>query len=268
MNKNESGPEDSQVRSAWYIGCSEDEVGDAAILVGDRARIDRIADHLESPRILAENRGLRTVTGKRAGRRITATAFGMGAPIATIVLAELRDLGIRTFLRIGTAMVMPPAALGSFVLADGALRAEGTSATYAPPGYPAVADFDLNRNLRTRLASTSRPWNAGIFGTYDGFYSQMFALSDGQRSIIDGLRHDIGRMGLIATDMETAALLTAGRILGARVASFCLGTVDGLTQAKLEAAALEAGEAEMFEIALDALVASLADDQPRKDRQS
>ena len=38
-------------RSAWYIGCGEDEVGEAAILVGDRARIDRIAEHLEEPRI-------------------------------------------------------------------------------------------------------------------------------------------------------------------------------------------------------------------------
>ena len=36
-------------RSAWYIGCREDEVGEAAILVGDRARIDRIAEHLEAP---------------------------------------------------------------------------------------------------------------------------------------------------------------------------------------------------------------------------
>ena len=34
-------------KSAWYIGCSEDEVGEAALLVGDRARIDRIAEHLE-----------------------------------------------------------------------------------------------------------------------------------------------------------------------------------------------------------------------------
>ena len=60
----------------------------------------------------------------------------MGAPIATIVLHELFDLGVRAFLRIGTAMVMPPAKLGDLVLADGAYRAEGTSSTYAPLGYP------------------------------------------------------------------------------------------------------------------------------------
>ena len=92
-------------RRAWYIGCSEEEVGEGAVLVGDPGRIERIAEHLSAPHFVEENRGLRTVTGERAGRRITATAFGMGAPIAAIVLHELFDLGVRAFLRIGTAMV-------------------------------------------------------------------------------------------------------------------------------------------------------------------
>ena len=43
---------------------------------------------------------------------ITATAFGMGGPIGAIVLHELFDLGVRTFIRVGTAMAMPPAKLG------------------------------------------------------------------------------------------------------------------------------------------------------------
>ena len=103
-----------------------------------------------------ENRGLRTITGTRAGRRMTVSAFGMGAPIATIVLHELFALGIRSFLRIGTAMAVPPAKLGDFVLADGALRAEGTSNTYAPLGFPAIADFELNTKLRERLGASRK----------------------------------------------------------------------------------------------------------------
>ena len=188
----------------------------------------------------------------------------MGAPIAAIVLHELFDLGVRAFLRIGTAMVMEPAALGDLVLADGAYRAEGTSSTYAPPGYPAVADFTLNACLRTRLARTDRPWRAGIFGTYDGFYSQMFALADGERAPIERLRDEATRLRLIATDMETSALLTVGRLLGARAASLCLGTVDGRTQAKLATERLLEGERELFEIALDALVVATDQEiQPR-----
>ena len=242
-------------RSAWYIGCRQDEVGEAAILVGDRARIDRIAEHLEQPHFVEENRGLRTVTGLRAGRRITVSAFGMGGPIAAIVLHELFDLGVRRFVRIGTAMVMPPAKLGDFVLADGAVRSEGTSRTYAPIGYPAVADFEFGVALRAALAQRKVSWRAGLFGTYDGFYTEMFALSQGEKQMIDGMREEIRRLGLIATDMETATLLTAGRVLGAQTASLCLGTVDGLTQEKISSKALDASERDMFEIALDAIVA-------------
>ena len=73
--------------------------------------------------------------------------------------------------------------------------------------------------------------------------------------MIDTVREETKRLGLIATDMETATLLVAGRMLGARVASLCLGTVDGLTQEKLAAEKLAARERDMFEIALDALSA-------------
>jgi uridine phosphorylase len=243
---------------AWYIGCAKEDVGEAALLTGDRARIDRIAEHLEDARILPENRGLRTVTGARDGVRITATAFGMGGPIAAIVLHELFDLGIRTFVRVGTAMAMPPAKLGDMLLADGAFSNDGTSRAYAPVGYPAVADFALGAALRASLSKRSLSWRAGLFGTYDGFYTESFALSQGEAKMIDRVREETQRLGLIATDMETATLLTAGRMLGASVASLCLGTVDGMTQAKLNADELAARERDMFETALDAVVAARA----------
>src|SRR5262249_206508 len=100
-------------------------------------------------------------------------------------------------------------------------------------------------------------------GSYDGFYTEMFALSAGETRMIEPMREEIRRLGLIATDMETATLLTAGRVLGGRVASFCLGTVDGLSQEKIVTTEFEARERQMVGIALDALVASLARSSPK-----
>jgi len=246
---------EEQSASAWYIGVDKSEVGVAAILVGDPSRIGRISSHMSDVHRVRENRGLSTITGTRAGRRITVAAFGMGAPIATIVLHELSALGIRTFLRIGTAMAVPPAKLGDFVLAEGAVRAEGTSVTYAPLGFPAIADFEMNAALRKRLASAQRPWRAGIFGTYDGFYTEMFDLTGERREIVGALKRDIERMGLIGTDMETSALLVAARILGARASTLCVATVDAHTQQKIEDSEMANAEAELFEVALDAVAA-------------
>lgn len=241
--------------TAWYIGARREQVGQSAILVGDPARVGRIAEHMTDVEHLAENRGLRTVTGTRDGKRITVSAFGMGAPIATIVLHELFALGVGTFLRIGTAMAVKPAKLGDFVLADGALRAEGTSNSYAPLGFPAIADFDLNTRLRAMLARSGQPWHAGIYGTYDGFYTEMFGLSGERRQMIGQLKDDIQRMGLIGTDMETSALLTAARILGARASTLCVATVDAHTQEKIDDDSMAKAERALFEIALDAIAA-------------
>ncbi len=241
---------DQVTDKAWYIGAARDEVGKAAILIGDPARVDRIALKMADVHRVPENRGLKTITGTYAGKRVTVAAFGMGAPIATIVLHELFALGVRSFLRIGTAMAVPPARLGDFVLADGAMRAEGTSNTYAPLGYPAIADHELNGALRSVLATSDRPWHAGLFGTYDGFYTEMFGISSGSRNLIQSLKDDIRRMGLIGTDMETAALLVAARILGARAGCLCVATVDAFAQTKIPAADMAAAEDEMFDLAL------------------
>lgn len=244
---------DEQSATAWYIGATKEEVGEAAILVGDPARIARIGARMTDVHSVRENRGLKTITGTYAGKRITVAAFGMGAPIATIVLHELFALGIRNFLRIGTAMAIPPAKLGDFVLADGALRTDGTSNSYAPLGFPAISDFTLNTVLREKLRASSRAWHAGIYGTYDGFYTEMFGLSGKRREMIGQLKDDIERMGLIGTDMETSALLTAARILGARCSTLCIATVDAHTQVKIDDAAMDIAEAELFDVALDAM---------------
>jgi len=247
--------QDEKTNTAWYIGAKRDQVGRGALLVGDPARIGRIAEHLSDVEFLPENRGLRTVTGTRNGQRITVSAFGMGAPIATIVLHELFALGVRSFLRIGTAMAVPPAKLGDFVLADGALRAEGTSNTYAPLGFPAMADFELNTTLRQHLAGSGRTWHAGIYGTYDGFYTEMFGLSGQSRTMIETLKQDIQRLGLIGTDMETSALLVAARVLGASASTLCVATVDAFSQEKIDDAAMAVAERELFEVALDSIAA-------------
>ena len=49
------------MKTAWYLGHSENQISDRAILVGDPDRIDRIAELLAEPEFLPPKRGLRTV---------------------------------------------------------------------------------------------------------------------------------------------------------------------------------------------------------------
>jgi uridine phosphorylase len=231
---------------AWYLNCSADDVGDRAILVGDRSRVGRVAELLEDVRWLNEDRGLTTATGVRGGCRVTVSAFGMGAPIAAVVLHELHDIGVRTFLRLGTVMGLDPVKLGDLVIADGAVREESTSAGYVPSGYPAVADFDLGAALRTAADAAGAAWHAGLVCSCDGFYTEMLGAHE---------RHArLRRLGVLALDMETSAILAVGRALGSRAASLCAATVDAHTSDRLPAAEREAAEDALVRIGLDALL--------------
>src|SRR2546422_317834 len=128
-------------QGAWYLGLKSGDVASRCILVGDRARVDMFGAHLKDARLLSDRRGLRTVGGTFQGVPVTVSAFGMGAPIAAVLLEELAAIGVRVALRAGTAMSLAPdrLPLGTFIVAHAALRAEGTSLTYAPLGYPAAA---------------------------------------------------------------------------------------------------------------------------------
>jgi uridine phosphorylase len=80
---------------------------------------------------------------------------------------------------------MPPAEFGDFVVADGGLPRRGTSGTYAPLGYPAIADFDLGVVLRAAPAQRARRRRAGLFGTYDEAKIDAADLAKGERELFE-----------------------------------------------------------------------------------
>lgn len=217
---------------AWYLGCTPEQVGESAVLVGDRGRVLLAADILDDAEVLNEDRGLTAATGWYEGNRITVSAFGMGAPIAAVVLHELAGLGVRRFVRLGTVMTVGDTRLGDFVVSHGAVRGESTSATYLPVEYPAVPDFTMTRALEDAVTGAGLPLRSGLYASYDGFYTEMFETGVGLGSV-DERYATLERAGVVATDMETSAVLVAARALGVTAASLCLASVVGRTNKKL-----------------------------------
>lgn len=245
------------MKRAWYLGVSPVDIAERCILVGDPGRVDLFLERLADARQVSDRRGLRTVTGTFRGTPVTVSAFGMGAPIAVVVLEELAAMGARVALRAGTAMaVAPDLPLGAFVVAEGALRGEATSATYAPLGYPAVADAGLNAALRAMLAARGVPFQSGILASYDGFYSELFAPDDARRTAIADRFAALRHLGLLAADMETSALLVVGRLLGVRTGSLCLVSVAGERHETLPPEQRQTRERELVELALSAVAAT------------
>jgi uridine phosphorylase len=245
---NGSGPEP---RHGWYLKCKQGDIAERVILVGDPGRVDVFAQELEGARTVNANRALLTVTGQYRGVPVSVAAFGMGAPIMAVVLEEVVWLGAKVVLRAGTAMSVAPGWYGRFIVADAAIRGESTSATYVPLSYPAVADHRMTGTLSTVLDELGEDWGLGLIASYDGFYSELFALGPRRRDEVLALRTKLCSLGTAATDMETSALLTVGRYLGVQCGSLCLVTVDGPTQSALDGRQREEREAALVRAALE-----------------
>lgn len=237
---------------AWYLGCTADQVGESAVLVGDRGRVLLAAEVLDDAEVLNEDRGLTTATGWYRGTRVTVSAFGMGAPIAAVVLHELAQLGVRRFVRLGTVMSVGPTRLGDFVTAHGAVRGESTSTTYLPLEFPAVPDFALTAAVERAVAAAGLPGRGGLYASYDGFYTDMFETGAGRMPVAERYAQ-LERVGVVATDMETSAVLVAARALGVAAASLCLASVDGDTNDKMARPERAAAERQLLEAGFDAL---------------
>jgi uridine phosphorylase len=240
-------------KRAWYLGCGPEDVAERAVVVGDPSRIDLFVEHLDDVRTVGDSRGLRVVTGASDGVPLTICAFGMGAPVAVIVLEELAELGVRTVLRVGTVMTLEPGALGELVVARAALRGEKTSATYVPDGYPALPDLDLLFGTLVTLERLNERYRVGLVASLDGFYSEMFAASPGRDESVATRLRTLADVGAIALDMETSALLAVASLLGVRAGSLCLASVDGWTRTKLEGDERRDGEARLVAAALAAI---------------
>ena len=73
-----------------------------AILPGDPARLDRVAQQLDSVRELAYNREFRSLTGTYKGVPVLAVSTGIGGSSAGICVEELHNIGVEAAIRIGS----------------------------------------------------------------------------------------------------------------------------------------------------------------------
>ena len=102
-----------------------------AILPGDPGRLDRIALQLENVEELAFNREFRSLKGTYKGIPVLAISTGIGGSSAAIALEELKNIGVRALVRIGSCGALREGiALGDLIFACGAIRDEGTSKAY------------------------------------------------------------------------------------------------------------------------------------------
>ena len=86
----------------FHIQCAQGEVGGYCILPGDPGRCEAIARRFDSPVHVQTNREYVTWTGTLLGEPVSVVSTGIGGPSAAIAMEELANLGVHTFVRVGT----------------------------------------------------------------------------------------------------------------------------------------------------------------------
>ena len=93
-----------------HLQLTRDDLAGAplAIVPGDPARVARIAALTDDPVHLASNREFTSWRGSVDGVPIVMCSTGVGGPSTSIAVEELAQLGVRTFLRVGTTGSIQP----------------------------------------------------------------------------------------------------------------------------------------------------------------
>ena len=200
-----------------HLQCTAQDIGRYAILPGDPGRCAAIAAHLEDARPISCNREYNVWTGKLYGQTVTVCSTGIGGPSAAIALEELVECGADTFIRVGTCGGMDAAVKGGdAVVATAAVRQEGTSREYMPLEYPAAASYPVVRALADACEALGYRTHVGVIQSKDSFYGEIRPHVMPAAQQLQAQWSAWLRAGVLASEMESAALFTAGAALHVR----------------------------------------------------
>ncbi|MBQ5504595.1 MAG: uridine phosphorylase [Oscillospiraceae bacterium] len=201
----------------YHIALSEGDVGRFVIVPGDPGRCEKIARYFASPRLVGQNREYTTYTGTLDGVPVSVTSTGIGGASAAIAMEELTKIGADTFIRVGTCGGINMKVRSSdVVIATGAIRMEGTSREYAPIEYPATADYGVTRALTDAAEALGYNWHAGVVQCKDSFYGQHSPEKSPVSFELLAKWEAWKKLGVLASEMESAALFTVAAALGVR----------------------------------------------------
>ncbi|RIQ30075.1 purine-nucleoside phosphorylase [Jiangella rhizosphaerae] len=231
-----------------HIAAASGEIAETVLLPGDPLRAEWIAKtYLDDVSCYSQVRNMLGFTGTYRGERVSVQGTGMGQPSISIYVHELlAEYGAKTLVRVGSCgglladVAIRDLVIGISAATDSsmnALRFEGFH--YAP-----TADFSLVRAYVEKAEAAGARYHVGQLFSTDVFYHDR-----------PELRDRLTQYGVMAVEMEAAALYTLAAKFGARAMAVCTVSDNLVTGEETSAEERERTFAEMVELALDTVSA-------------
>ena len=196
-----------------HIGAQIGEIARTVLMAGDPLRAKFMAEtFLDDPVQFNGIRGMLGFTGTYKGKRVSVMGHGMGMPSIGIYTYELFNFyDVETIIRIGSAgSYSRDLHVGELILAMGACTDSNYGAQYGLPGtFSPIADFKLLRNAAEACERLGIRYKVGNVLSSDVFYRD----TPNAESWI--------KMGVLAVEMEAAALYMNAARAGKRALTIC-----------------------------------------------
>ena len=227
-----------------HIGAAAGEIADKVIMAGDPLRAKVMAERfLENPVQYNNVRGMLGFTGTYKGKRVSVQGHGMGIPSIGIYTYELFNFyGVKSIIRTGSAGAFDPdLELGDVVVGMGSCTDSNYGAQFNLPGtFAPIADFGLARAAAEKAEAMGIRYKVGNLLASDVFYG------DDPESW-----KAWQKMGVLAVEMESAALYCNAAEAGKRALTICTISDSLVTGEELPPADRQTSFTQMMEIALE-----------------
>lgn len=229
-----------------HINAKQGEIADIILLPGDPLRAKYIAENfLENPTCYNEVRNMFGYTGTYKGHRISVQGTGMGVPSISIYITELmQEYGVQKLIRVGTCgAIQKDVKVRDVILAQSASTdSKMNEIIFNGIDYAPTADFDLLLKAYNAGVNAGLNMNVGNVFTADMFYSD------------ENQNEKLARYGVLAVEMETAALYTLAAKFGRQALSVLTVSDHILTGEQTTAEERQTTFNDMIHVALEAAI--------------
>lgn len=225
---------------------SKGDFAKTVLMPGDPLRSKFIAENFLTELKLVNNvRGVQGYTGLYKGTPVSVMASGMGMPSIGIYSYELyTQYDVENIIRVGSAGALrADLELGSVVAGQGACTNSNYINQYELGGsFAPIADFDLLMAAVESAKELGVKMSVGNLYSSDTFYDAA------------GRNMRYQKMGVMAVEMEAAALYCNAAYTGKRALAICSISDNLVTGKELSPADRQTTFTNMMKIALEAAV--------------
>lgn len=235
----------------YHIACEPGDLAEYLLVPGDLDRVPKIARFWDTAKEVSSNREFRSYTGTYKGVPVSALSSGIGPACMSIAVNEAADIGVHTFIRVGsTGAIQPGINCGDAIISSAAVRLDYTSNCYIIPEYPAAANYEVVLALVEAAENLNiSNYHVGVTATTADFYA-----GQGRHNRLcktcemTNLVPTLQKARVLNLEMETATLYTLASLYGLR-AGAVLAVFDSHFTGEFKAGA---GEEKAIKIANEA----------------